>query len=128
MELDCATLSPDELVNKLWDKRIRNQVIRALTGGLTATEWRRVRLTPEARGALSKGLEHSSSKVRWWCLQIIDHVGDELCLERVPPLLEDAVPKVRKLARHTLACVGCKQSPELAAAGRRLLAESERQA
>jgi hypothetical protein len=117
-------LGPSQLVNKLWDKRIRGAVIRALLGGLTATELRAVTLTPAVRAALIDGLRHDSSSVRWWCLQLIDHVADALLLEQVVPLLNDPVPRVRKMAEHALSCEVCKQDPSIAAAGRALAAQT----
>ena len=108
---DYQVLSPDELVALLADKYRRNNAIRSLVGGLTATELRRVKLSQAAFGALVKGLEHPNPKVRWWCLQLFDHIGDERCVPHILPLLEDPVPRVRKHALHTLECEACKQSP-----------------
>lgn len=102
-------LTPDELVNGLWDKTQRNQVIRALVGGLTATELRHVQVSPEAKAALIRGLKHRNSKIRWWCIQLMDHIADESYLE---PLLDaayhDPTPKNRRHAIHALACEKCK--------------------
>ncbi|MBL8119099.1 MAG: hypothetical protein JNJ78_16310, partial [Anaerolineae bacterium] len=70
-------LPPDQLVDLLWDKTRRNQVVTALVGGLTATELRRVTLTPAAKAALVRGLKHPNSKIRWWCIQLMDHLADE---------------------------------------------------
>src|SRR6266550_4734155 len=117
-------LTPDQLVNKLWDKRIRNDVQRALIGGLGACETRHLIMPPAVRAAVIGGLAHWSPKVRWWCLQLIDHHGDEHCLPHVVPLLHDPVQRVRKIARHTLECERCKRSPEAIDLGRRLLTNS----
>ncbi|MBL8157507.1 MAG: hypothetical protein JNM70_25315, partial [Anaerolineae bacterium] len=54
-------LPPDQLVDLLWDKTRRNQVVTALVGGLTATELRRVTLTPGTKAALVRGLKHPNS-------------------------------------------------------------------
>jgi hypothetical protein len=110
--IDNKVLSPDELVALFADKYRRNDAIRSLVGGLTATELRRVHLRDAAFGALVKGLEHSNPKVRWWCLQLFDHVGDERCVPHIVPLLEDPVPRVRRHALHALECEACKQSPQ----------------
>ena len=115
-------LRPGELVNLFAYISHRNQAIRALVGGLTATELRRVRLTDAAREALIEGLEHRNPKVRWWCLQLMDHVGDEACLEHIVRALDDPVPRVRKMARHALECDKCKQSPLAVEAARSALA------
>jgi hypothetical protein len=61
-----TNLTSDQLVNLLWDKTQRNDVIRALVGGLTATELRHVTVNPEAKAALIRGLKLSNSKIRWW--------------------------------------------------------------
>jgi HEAT repeat protein len=101
--------SPDQLVDWLGDKTRRNDTIRALVGGLTATELRRVRVSPEAKAALIRGLKHRNSKIRWWCIQLMDHIADESYLQ---PLLDaaytDPTPKNRRHAIHALACEKCK--------------------
>jgi len=125
---EIAALTAEQLVNKLWDKRIRNAVIRQLVGGLTSTELRAAEVSAEVRLALAGGLLHWSPKVRWWCLQLIDHVADLRCLDFVPPLLDDPVQRVRKQARHTLTCEACKHAPETAAHGKRLLGDYEARA
>lgn len=103
------TLTPDQLVDLLWDKAQRNQVIAALVGGLTATELRHVTVSDEAKAALIRGLKHSNSKIRWWCIQLMDHVADESYLT---PLLDaaynDPTPRNRRHAIHALACEKCK--------------------
>jgi hypothetical protein len=102
-------LTPCQLVNRLWDKTQRNDVITALVGGLTATELRHVTVSAEARAALIQGLKHNNSKIRWWCIQLMDHIADESYLA---PLLEaaftDPTPKNRRHAIHALACEKCK--------------------
>ena len=101
--------SPDQLVVRLGDKTRRNDTIRALVGGLTATELRRVKVSPDAKVALIRGLKHRNSKVRWWCIQLMDHIADESYLH---PLLDaaytDPTPKNRRHAIHALACEKCK--------------------
>ena len=103
------TLTPDQLVNLLWDKTRRNQVITALVGGLTATELRHVTVSAEAKAALIRGLKHTNSKIRWWCIQLMDHIADESYLA---PLLDaaytDPTPRNRRHAIHALACEKCK--------------------
>jgi HEAT repeat protein len=82
--------------------------MRSLVGGVTATELRDVRLTPEAFGALIEGLDDPNPKVRWWCIQLLDHVGDERVLEPLERALSDPVPRVRRNAAHALGCLACK--------------------
>ncbi len=102
-------LTPDQLVDLFADKTRRNGAIVALIGGITATELRNATVTPEARQALINGLNHYNSKVRWWCIQLMDHVADESYLE---PLLNtaknDPTPKNRRHAIHALTCEICK--------------------
>jgi HEAT repeat protein len=115
-------LSPGDLVDLLAYKSHRLQAIRALVGALTATELRRVYLTDAARGALIAGLDHANPKVRWWCLQLMDHVGDEPCFEQIVRALDDPVPRVRAIALHALECERCKQSSAMVEAARSILA------
>lgn len=102
-------LSPAQLVDLFADKTQRSAAIVALIGGLTATELRRVKPSEAAKEALIAGLKHPNSKVRWWCIQVMDHVADERYLE---PLLEaaqsDPTPRNRRHAIHALTCETCK--------------------
>jgi HEAT repeat protein len=107
--MDYDALSPEQLVDLFADKRLRNGAVVALIGGITATELRKVKVTEPAKYALIAGLKHSNSKVRWWCIQLMDHVADESYLL---PLLEaaqtDPTPKNRRHAIHALTCEICK--------------------
>src|SRR5690606_19430479 len=109
MVMDDQQLSPDQLVELFADKTRRNAAIVALLGGITATELRKVNVTGAAKAALIAGLTPPNSKVRWWCIQLMDHVADESYLE---PLLEaaqtDPTPKNRRHAIHALTCEVCK--------------------
>src|SRR5688500_7614480 len=102
-------LSPNQLVVLFADKVHRNPAILALVGGITATELRHVKITQVVKEALILGLKHPNSKVRWWCIQLMDHVADESYLQ---PLLEaayfDPTPKNRRHAIHALCCEICK--------------------
>ena len=107
--MNYSELSPSQLVDLFADKTRRNAAIVALIGGITSTELRRVKVSPEAKQALIAGLKHSNSKVRWWCIQLMDHIADE---SYVPSLLEtahtDPTPKNRRHAIHALVCEVCK--------------------
>lgn len=107
--MNYSELSPDELVDLFADKTQRIAAIVALIGGITATELRKVVVTEAAKAALIKGLKHRNSKVRWWCIQLMDHVADETYLRL---LLEsartDPTPKNRRHAIHALTCEICK--------------------
>lgn len=102
-------LSPSQLVDLFGDKTRRNPAIVALVGGLTSTELRRVQVSPQAKAALIAGLKHPNSKIRWWCIQLMDHLADESYL---PYLLEaaqtDPTPKNRRHAIHAMTCEMCK--------------------
>src|SRR5215831_5668316 len=102
-------LTPHQLVDLLGDKRQHQAAVVALLGGITATELRKVKVTQAAKEALIAGLKHPNSKVRWWCIQYMDHVADESYLQ---PLLEaartDPTPKNRRHAIHALTCEICK--------------------
>ena len=98
----------NELVNRLAYKEGRNQTIIDLVGAINARDLAKVKLRPEAKEALIAGLKHRNAKVRWWCLQLMDHVADESFIPFVLPLLHDPVGKVRKHAVHVLTCDICK--------------------
>ena len=102
-------LSPEQLVNLLSNKQQRYDVIVALVGGITSEELRHVTVTPEVKEALINGLQHENSLVRWWCIQLMDHLADESYIE---PLLDaaqhDPLPKNRRHAIHALTCELCK--------------------
>jgi HEAT repeat protein len=82
--------------------------LRGLTGGVTATYLRSAQLTEAAFAAVVEGLTDSSPRVRWWCVQVLDHVPDPRAVEAVAKLLDDPVPRVRRNAAHALGCVACK--------------------
>jgi hypothetical protein len=54
------------------------------------------------------GLEHQRPKVRADCAGALDHFADERCAEPLMHLLSDPVPKVRRMALHSLSCDACK--------------------
>lgn len=97
-----------EMVNRLAHKEGRNETIVALVGAINARDLATVTLKPAAKEALIQGLQHENTKVRWWCLQLMDHLADESFIPSILPLLEDPVGKVRRHAIHALTCDGCK--------------------
>jgi HEAT repeat protein len=107
--MDLDELSPSQLVDLFADKTRRNAAVVALIGGLTSTELRHVKVSAAARQALIAGLKHPNSKVRWWCIQLMDHIADD---SYVPSLLEvaqtDPTPKNRRHAIHAIVCEVCK--------------------
>ena len=96
-----------DLVQQLATGR-RIEAIRWLLGGATATELRNVRVGERAFAALVEGLGDPHPRIRWWCIQLLDHVPDPRALAAIAPLLDDPVPRVRRNAAHALGCVACK--------------------
>ncbi len=107
--MDYNDLLPEQLVDLLSDKQQRNAVIVALVGGITAQELRHVTVSPAVKTALVRGLQHPNGLVRWWCIQLMDHLAEESYIE---PLLasahNDPLPKNRRHAIHALTCELCK--------------------
>ena len=60
---------------------------------------------------LLSGLNHPEPRVRYNCALAMDHVADDRCTEPLRALLEDAVPRVRAAALHSLSCEACKVTP-----------------
>jgi HEAT repeat protein len=90
------------------DKTRRNAAIVELVGAINAGDLRHARVRPEARAALIAGLDHPNALVRWWCLQLMDHLADESYLEPILAKFSDPVAKVRRHAVHALGCAACK--------------------
>ena len=86
--------------------------LRGLTGGVTSTHLRSVILSGAAFDALVEGLADPHPRIRWWCIQVLDHVPDPRALAAIAPLLDDPVPRVRRNAAHALGCVICKPAWE----------------
>jgi HEAT repeat protein len=82
--------------------------MRDLVGGVTATELRTVVLTDAAFEALVEGLRDPNPRIRWWCIQLLDHVPDHRAITAIAGMLDDPVPRVRRNAAHALGCVVCK--------------------
>lgn len=100
-------------VQQLADKDLRGKAFVTLVGGMTATELKRVVDVPDdVLAALIEGLSDPHPRIRWWCVQILDHVPDERALWAVAPLLDDPVDRVRCNAAHALGCVGCKRTAD----------------
>lgn len=100
--------SLSQLIDAFADAKRRNQAILDLVGALNANDLRRAQVSPEAKTALISGLDHPNAKVRWWCLQLMDHLADESYLEPILLKLSDPVAKVRRHAIHALSCGACK--------------------
>ena len=101
--VDCRTL-----VQQLADRDQRLDAMRALVGGVTATELRRAKVDNETLAALTAGVSDSSPQVRWWSIQLLDHLDDPRAVTAIAGALADPVPRVRRVAAHALGCVACK--------------------
>jgi HEAT repeat protein len=97
-----------ELVQRLAVKSERLEAMRALVGPLTATEMRRSTTKPETFAALVEGLDHPHPQVRYWCVALLDHLPDRDIVDAVAPMLDDPVPRVRRMTAHALGCTGCR--------------------
>jgi HEAT repeat protein len=97
-----------DLVQQLAVKERRIAAIRALVGGIGATELRAVELTDNALQALCDGVADPNPKVRWWSIQLLDHVPDPRSIAVIATALDDPIPRVRRNAAHALGCVACK--------------------
>jgi HEAT repeat protein len=70
----------------------------------------------QARGAvvleaLVAGLSHPNWRVRKECAGLMDHLGDDRCVEPLRQALTDPRVAVRRLALHALGCQPCKPAP-----------------
>ena len=107
-------MSYRELVQRFGVKSERLAAMEALVGtSLGATALRKVQLAPEAYDALVEGLRDPNPAVRYNCVSLLDHVPNAEALFAVVPLLDDPVPRVRRIAVHTLACIACKPTAEI---------------
>lgn len=96
------------LIEKMGRKEEHVQAVLELIGAINARDLRTVTLSLEARTALTQGLTHPNAKIRWWCLQYMDHLADESFVPFMLPLTKDPVAKVRRQAIHALTCEVCK--------------------
>lgn len=82
----------------------------ALVGSVKSSELREVAVDQETFAALVEGLSDPNPRIRWWCVQLLDHISDERTFEALVPALDDPVPRVRRNAAHALGCRTCKPS------------------
>jgi HEAT repeat protein len=97
-----------ELVQLFGVKGRELEALRQLAGGVTATHLRTARLPDDSFAALIDGLSDSGPRVRWWCIQVLDHVSDVRSVSAIVSALDDPVARVRRNAAHALGCVACK--------------------
>jgi HEAT repeat protein len=99
---------PRGLVKLLALREGRTDTIRRLVGGVTATELRQIRVAQPVLSAVAEGVHDPDPRVRWWCVQLLDHINDERALTALTDALDDPVPRVRRNAAHAVGCVACK--------------------
>jgi HEAT repeat protein len=61
--------------------------------------------------AALRGLNHPHPQVRRSCADLMDHYGDDHCIEPLVALMDDPVAHVRWQAVHSLSCQRCKAVP-----------------
>jgi HEAT repeat protein len=105
---DSGVTAEQELVHLFGVKGRELDALRELAGGVTATYLRTVRLSEDSLAALIDGLSDSSPRVRWWCIQVLDHVSDVRSVAAIVSALDDPVARVRRNAAHALGCGACK--------------------
>ena len=107
--LRCRSMTTErELVQQFGLRGLEADALRGLAGGVTATHLRTVTLTDSAFEAVTRGVTDPNPRVRWWCIQILDHVPDPRAVRAIAGALRDAVPRVRRNAAHALGCIACK--------------------
>lgn len=101
-------MTPDDWVELLGSPAQRIDAMSTLAGGVTATELRRAQPSEEAVVALLAGTRHEHPQVRWWSVQLLDHLPDPRAIAAFAERLDDPVPRVRRNAAHALGCAACK--------------------
>src|SRR3984957_2570469 len=102
-------MTPEQFLVQQFGKRGHEvEALRSLAGSVTATHLREAQLTPAVFDAVVDGLADKNPRVRWWCVQVLDHVPDPRAVEAIAIVLDDPVPRVRRNAAHALGCVACK--------------------
>jgi hypothetical protein len=104
---NCSDAFIREQIDRLADWRERPGAFNAerFVGALG------MRLLPFLHPAIRS---HPSPRVRRICLECLDHLDfpvDEAFIETVITAMKDPVPKVRRVALHTLCCERCKSAP-----------------
>jgi hypothetical protein len=97
-----------ELVERFADRTQIPSLLLEIYGTLAGRVARSVQLSPALVDALVAGVRHPHPRVRWWCIQLLDHSEDPAAIAAVAPALDDPVPRVRRNAAHALGCVICK--------------------
>jgi HEAT repeat protein len=61
--------------------------------------------------AVLVGLTAENARIREGCAKLLDHLGDEDCIEPLLQATHDVVASVRQAAVHSLICDRCKTEP-----------------
>jgi HEAT repeat protein len=61
--------------------------------------------------AAVRGLDHANPKIRRGCADLMDHLGDDRCIEPLIHCTTDPIANVRRQAVHSLSCQRCKATP-----------------
>lgn len=102
-------MEPAGLVQLLGtDQRL--DAMRRLVGSVNGRKLRAVCVSDDTLHALVDGLDDPNPQVRWWCVQLLDHIDDVRAIVALAKVLDDPVPRVRRNAAHALSCTGCKPS------------------
>src|SRR6266498_4514561 len=97
-----------ELIRLFGSRATELEALRSLMGGTSMTHLRAARITESVFQALLQGLRDPNPRIRWWCVQLLDHSSDPRGITAVASMLDDPVPRVRQNAVHALGCLACK--------------------
>lgn len=100
-------MDPDQLVQELGTPRC-SDAMSALLGAVNASDLREVEIDEKTFAALVDGTRDRNPRVRWWSIQLLDHIPDERAVPVFIRALSDPVPRVRRNAVHALSCRSCK--------------------
>jgi hypothetical protein len=102
-----------DLLQLFGSKARHAEALRGLVGGVTATHLRTVVLSGASLDAVIEGLSDPNPRIRWWCVQVLDHVGGARSTAAIARALDDPVARVRRNAAHALGCRACKPGWEI---------------
>ena len=102
-------VTPEQELVQLFGVRGRElDALRGVAGGVTATHLRSTTLSEDGMAAVMEGVADRNPRVRWWCIQLLDHVSDVRAISAIASALNDPVARVRRNAAHALGCLACK--------------------
>jgi HEAT repeat protein len=101
-------VEPSELVQLFAARSRELEAMTALVGSVNTRELRSVEVDDTTIDALIDGLTDPQPRIRWWCVQLLDHIPAPRAIEAIARALDDPVPRVRRNAAHALSCTSCK--------------------